>query len=91
MTVGPISQFWDIAGWKLPRRLITVLLLSWIILSLLFFLAGELKEIRIILYKITSGKPFWFYVMAISWFVLILYFLYAAAPKIVHNLRRYNH
>jgi len=87
MTVGPISKFWDIAEWKLPRRLITVLLLSWIILFLLlFFIAGELKETRTILHKIVGGKPLWFYVMAVSWFVLMLYFLCAAVIKIVQRI-----
>jgi hypothetical protein len=96
MTVGPISQFWDISGWKFPRRLLTVLLLSWVILSLLLFLWhllwGELKEKYLILYKIAGGKPSWFYVGIISWFVLAAYFFYLYAAKIMqrHLISRFK-
>jgi hypothetical protein len=89
MTVGPISQFWDIIhefGWKFPRKFLLILVFL-ILLSFIYWqlLGTELKQKYLVFYRIAGGKPPWFYGMVIGWFVLILYFLYTAVAKIARR------
>ncbi len=89
MTVGPISQFWDIIHefrLKFPSKFLIILLLL-ILFSVLFWhlLGEELKEKYLVFYGIIEGKSPWVYAMFISWFVLTVYFFYFVVAKIVRR------